>query len=258
MTSEHLTNFGVIELRRYVVKEGQRSNFAARFEAYFPEAYEQVGGIFFGHFFDRGDSTTFTWIRGYHTNPDRGIADAAFYYGPVWREHRETMINMLANSDNVLQLTPASPERTIPVLPAVDPVLEPGGARGVVVAQIFPVKAGSVETFLSESRTYFRAYQSEGMREAGVLVTLDAPNTFPSHSIRTDGPFVVWLGITRDSGTFESWHHRTVERASRLLSDTALLREKGEVLVLEPCRRSRLRWLPGWHGPESETAAIAH
>jgi hypothetical protein len=81
----------------------------------------------------------------------RAIADAAFYYGPVWREHRKTMNDLLADSDNVLQLRPLSPERGVTILPAVDPLAEPDGGRGIVVALICPIKANNVEAFAKQA-----------------------------------------------------------------------------------------------------------
>jgi hypothetical protein len=125
--SAHLTDFEVIELRRYTIKDGARENFAEYFEAYFPEAIEQTGAIIAGSFFERNHPNGFTWIRGFHTMEARAIADAAFYYGPVWREHRKTMNDLLTDSDNVLQLWPLSRERGITILPAVDPLVEPDG-----------------------------------------------------------------------------------------------------------------------------------
>jgi hypothetical protein len=43
-----------------------------------------------------------------------------------------------------LLLRPLSAERGITVLPSVNPVTERKGAQGVVIAQIFAVKANSV------------------------------------------------------------------------------------------------------------------
>ena len=55
----------------------------------------------------------------------RAIDDAMFYYGPVWREHRKTVNDLLTDSDNVLLLRPLSLERGVTILPAVDPVAVP-------------------------------------------------------------------------------------------------------------------------------------
>ncbi len=242
--SAHLTDFQVIELRRYTVKDGARKNFAQYFEAYFPEAIEQTGAIVAGSFFERNHPNGFTWIRGFHTLEDRPVADAEFYYGPVWREHRKTMNDLLTDSDNVLQLRPLSPEREITILPAVDPLAEPDGARGIIVAFIYPIKANSVEAFAKQAESTFARYQAAGAREAGVLVTLDATNNFPQLPIRTDGPYLVWLGLLRDNQTLERELTPVVENSISSLTATGLLRGAPEFIVLDPTPRSRLRWLP--------------
>lgn len=242
--SAHLTDFQVIELRRYTVKDGARKNFAQYFEAYFPEAIEQTGAIVAGSFFERNHPNGFTWIRGFHTLEDRPVADAEFYYGPVWREHRKTMNDLLTDSDNVLQLRPLSPEHEITILPAVDPLVEPDGARGIIVAFIYPIKANSVEAFAKQAESTFARYQAAGAREAGVLVTLDATNNFPQLPIRTDGPYLVWLGLLRDNQTLERELTPVVENSISSLTATGLLRGAPEFIVLDPTPRSRLRWLP--------------
>lgn len=84
-----LRDFQVFEFRRYAIKPGERKQFAQYFEAYFPEAFQQLGAIAAGSFLDRGNETGFTWIRGFHTIDDRAVVNAAFYYGSVWNEHRE-------------------------------------------------------------------------------------------------------------------------------------------------------------------------
>lgn len=94
--------------------------------------------------------------------------------------------------------------------------------------------------------TFNDRYRSDGVREAGVLVTLDVPNNFPRLPFRTDGPYLVWLGIVKDDPTLESRFRPLAEGSLRLLSATGLLRGAPELVVLNPTRRSRLRWLPEW------------
>jgi len=241
-TVEHLKDFPVIELRRYTIKAGERQNFADYFESFFPEAFEQIGAIAFGQFLERKNSSRFTWIRGFHTLADRAALNGAFYDGPLWKEHRATMNGILDDSDDVLLLRPLDSGSAIPVLPAVDPVRPPRGAPGVVAAQIFAVKPGAVDAFAREIRGTLAAYRRAGAREAGVLVTLDVPNNFPRLPIRTDGPFLVWLGIFEDDRALER-ALPIAERSAVELSGTDLLRNAPEWVVLEPTRRSRLRWM---------------
>jgi hypothetical protein len=240
---KHLTDFQVIEFRRYTIKEGGREHFAEYFESYFPEAFQQMGAIAFGQFFERKNPVGFTWIRGFKNTDARAVINASFYYGPLWREHASTMNDLMVDSDNVLLLRPLSPERGIPVLPAVDPIKERKGAEGVVVAQIFAVKPNGVDAFARQAEEMFASYRVAGAREAGVLVTLDVPNNFPQLPVRTDGPYLVWLGIVKDSPTLDARFTPLAERSSPSLSATGLLRSAPELVILDPTRRSRLRWV---------------
>jgi hypothetical protein len=66
-TSKHLNDFQVIEFRRYTIRDGERQHFAQYFESYFPEAFQQLGALALGHFFERKNQTGFTWIRAFHS-----------------------------------------------------------------------------------------------------------------------------------------------------------------------------------------------
>jgi NIPSNAP len=240
----HLGDYQVVELRRYSLVDGKRERFARTFESYFPEAFEQLGAMVFGQFGERRNPAHFTWLRGYKDMDARATVNAAFYFGPLWKEHRTTLNGMMTDSDNVLLLRPLTPERGIPVLPAVDPVDEAAGARGVAVAQIFAVRAGGVEALARQAEPSFAGYRAAGAREAGVLVTLDVPNNFPQLPIRTDGPFLVWLGVLEDDQALRRFEPLAGE-AARALAASGLLRGEPELVVLDPTARSRLRWLPG-------------
>ena len=76
------------------------------------------------------------------------------------------------------------------------------------------------------------------------LVTLDVTNNFPQLPIRTDGPYLVWLGILRDNQMLENEFAPVAERSLPSLSATGLLRVAPELVILDPTHRSRLRWLP--------------
>jgi NIPSNAP protein len=240
----HLKDFQVIEFRRYTIKEGEREHFARYFESFFPEAFQQIGAIAFGQFFERANPTRFTWMRGFKDTDARATVNAAFYYGPLWKEHRASLNDRMLDFDNVLLLRPLAPERGITILPAVDPVNEPDGARGIVAAQVFPVQANRVDAFAREAEKTFAGYRAAGVREAGVLVSLEAPNNFPQHPIRTDGPFLVWLGIVRDAAALETRFIPLAASSVKSLSSSGLLRDAPELIILDPTSRSRLRWLP--------------
>jgi hypothetical protein len=244
----HLKDFPVVEFRRYTIKEGEREHFAQYFDTYFPEAIEQAGSLVFGEFLERNNSSGYTWIRGYHSMDERAISNAAFYFGPVWKEYKATMNHLLKDTDNVLLLRPLTPERSVTVLPMVDPVTGSGGNPGVVVAQIFTVKANSVDALAQQAEATFATYRTAGAREAGVLVTLDVRNNFPQLSFRTDGPFLVWLGVLKDNEALARFSP-VAEQGVRSLAAAGLLRSDPETLILDPTRRSRLRWFSPSESP---------
>ena len=241
-SSSLLTDFQVVEFRRYTIRDGEREHFAQYFESFFPEAFQQLGAIAIGQFLERGKNSRFTWLRAFHTMDERAKVNALFYFGPLWKEHAATLNSLMTDSDNVLLLRPLSRERNITVLPAVDPVKEEKGAQGIAIAQIFALKAGCVDAFAQQAESTFGRYREAGAREAAVLVTLDAPNNFPQLPVRTDGPYLVWLGIVENESSLKSFT-RLLESAQQPLSRTDLLRAAPEIVVLDPTKRSRLRWI---------------
>jgi hypothetical protein len=248
---DHLRDFPIVELRRYTLKTGERANFVEYFETYFPEAFQQLSVIVFGTFLERQNPERFAWLRGFHDNFHRGVSNSAFYYGPVWREHRNRMNDRLDDSDNVIQLTPVDPSRPLPVLPAVDPVLDVRADPGVLVAMIYPIRPGEESAFLALSGSVFEPFRRAGLREVTVLRSLTANNPFPQLPTRTDGPFVVWLGVASSRAEFDSGLLREVETIRAPESAGVALQSAPELVILDPTRRSRLRWRPEWFGGES-------
>lgn len=241
---KHLKDFQVVEFRRYTIKEAEREHFAQYFESFFPEAFEQLGALAVGSFFERNDPSRFTWIRAFHNMDDRAKINAEFYYGPLWKEHASTLNSLMTDSDNVLLLTSINPEHSVAIYPAVDPVTEAKGAHGVVVAQIFAITAESVAVFVQEAEPIFSSYRAAGIREAGILVSFEGSNNFPQLPVRTDGHYLVWLGILKDNAALEARFNPLVEHSVQALSAAGVLRGTPELVVLDPTHRSRLRWWP--------------
>jgi len=234
-------DFGVIELRRYAIQPGRRADFARYFETWFPEAFQQLGAVAFGQFLERARPNHFTWLRGFRDMPARLAVNQAFYFGPVWKEHKPAVNGLIVDSDDVLLLRPAYPGSGLSALRAVDPVLDQDGAKGVVAAQIFKVADGRLDAFLRQSELAFACYRGRGVTEAGVLATLDEPNNFPQHPIRTDGSYVVWLGVLQDDAALAGLRPM-LDAAAEMLAASGLLDGAPELVLLDPTARSRLRW----------------
>lgn len=231
-----MDKFPVIEFRRYTTVEGGQAAFTRYFETFFPEAFQQLGAMALGQFTENGNPNSFLWLRGFSSWEQRAVANAAFYYGPVWKEHKATLNGLMTDSDNVLLLRPLHPGSGVPVQPAVDPVLEPDGAQGETAALLCAVRPGQVERFAELAAPAFAAWRDAGWKEAGTLATLDMPNNFPQLPVRGDGPHLLWLAIAAQGSPPPPWE---------ALSDAArdLLREPPETILLRPTPRSRLRWI---------------
>ncbi|SFF99121.1 NIPSNAP protein [Duganella sp. CF458] len=230
-----MDTYPVIEFRRYTTVEGGQAAFSRYFETLFPEAFQQLGALALGQFTERGNPNSFLWMRGFTSWEQRAVANAAFYYGPVWREHKATLNGLMTDSDNVLLLRPLRPGSGVPVMPAVDPVMEPDGAQGEAVAILCTVKPGQLDRFVELAEPAFAAWNKAGWRDAGILVTLDMPNNFPQLPVRGDGPHLVWLGIAPPGSP---------PAPLEALTDAArdLLHEPPERILLRPTHRSRLRY----------------
>lgn len=232
-------DFPVVEFRRYTIEAPQRAHFAQHFDAYFPEATQQLGAMILGQFVDRTDPLGFTWIRGFRTMDDRASVNNAIYNGPLWKEHSATMNRPMLDYTNVLLLRSLHP---IPVLPAVDPASELGGSTGIVVTHIFAVQPDQLDGFASRATVAFASLRSAGVQDAGLLVTLDAPNNFPRLPYRADGPFIVHLSVLKDESAWQAFRSES-DRVMEELNVGGGLRSKPERIVSDPTLRSRLRWL---------------
>jgi len=232
--------YPVVELRRYTIKPGQRDHFARYFDAWFPEAFQQLGALAVGQFLEQDKIDGFTWIRAFRSLEDFAIAKSAFYYGPVWREHKKTLNDLMVDSDNVLLLTPQE-NGGIAMLPAVDPVLETTSSRGLVLAQLIKAKPEALTEVTRRAAAEFDRYRAAGARQAALLVTLSANNPFPQHPIRTDGPYLVWMGLISDDAALKDRVLAQMQRGGRVLTETSLLQGVPETIVMTPTPRSRLR-----------------
>lgn len=240
---ELLGEFPVLEFRRYRIAREHRAHFAHYFDSYFPEAIQQLGALVLGQFLERDNDEGFTWIRGFHDMEGRATVNSGLYDGPVWKEHRERMNEHMLDHTNVLLLAPLEARRGIAVLKAVDPVRERDSRRGVAVAQVFAVKSGSIAAFVEMSAPIFEAYRAAGVHELGLLTTLDVPNNYPRLPFRTDGEYMVWLGIAAIDATLDTGLRPAIRGAREMLVDSGLLKGTPELIILDPTPRSRLRWV---------------
>lgn len=239
MKNQH---YDVIELRRYRCKAGARAQFSRGVDSGFADALEQLGAISFGHFVERAQADSVTWLRGYRNLAARQAVNQALGDDAVWSAHQAQLDALTIDSADVLLLRPLHADSAPPALAAVDPLMEPHGAQGIGVAHIVKLAPHARARASAATEACFAGYHGRGVTELGVLATLAAPDHVARQPIRSDGHYLVWLGMLRDEAALAGLRAQCVA-AGESLASAGLLDGAAELLVLDPGARSRLRWI---------------
>ncbi|GHO62271.1 NIPSNAP family containing protein [Ktedonobacter sp. SOSP1-52] len=234
----------IIELRQYTLKPGRRDELIALFEERFIEGQEQVGAHVLGQFRRRNRPDQFVWLRGFTDMEARRQALQGFYYGPIWREHRDAANDTMIDSDNVLLFKPASRAGEFRLdlnnRPGKD---APEVAGGIIIATLYtfttPVEAKFVEFFEKEVVPVLRA---AGAAISGYFVTEASENTFPALPVREGEHIFAWFASFVDEAAYESYLSALSESDTWTATLTPALQgwlaRPQEVLELLPARRS--------------------
>lgn len=176
----------IVELRQYTLKPAQRDVLIALFEREFIESQKAVAMEIFGTFRDADNPDRFVWLRGFPDMVGRAKSLAAFYGGPVWKEHRDVANATMLDSDNVLLLRPAwTGSGFAPVVTRPPPGATELPKHMVVATICFfaqPVSDGFIDPFRAAMPAMFCA--ETGARFLAAFVTQRSQNTFPALPVR--------------------------------------------------------------------------
>ncbi|MBO2458943.1 NIPSNAP family protein [Actinomadura violacea] len=172
----------VIELRQYRLRPGRRDELIELFDGHLVEPQEAAGMTVLGQFRDLDDPGKFVWMRGFADMGARGEALRAFYYGPVWKAHRERANATMLDSSDARLLRPLRPVRPAPRPPAGAP--EPDAPVYAFLWSFGDRLAEAERTMLDEVVPLYGP-------DALALATLEAENDFPALPVRTGGGHVV-------------------------------------------------------------------
>lgn len=124
----------VIEFRQYTLHPGRRDELIELFEREFVESQELLGMRVIGTFRDLRDPDRFVWLRAFVDMAGRREALAAFYGGPVWREHGPAANATMIDSDDVRLLEPVSGE--FAAVPRAAVGARPGPSRVLALVRV--------------------------------------------------------------------------------------------------------------------------
>ncbi|MFD5463495.1 NIPSNAP family protein [Kitasatospora sp. NPDC127059] len=161
----------IVELRQYTLRPGARETLIELFERELVTGQEAVGITLGGRFRDLDDPDRFVWLRAFPSMAERRHSLEAFYYGPVWREHRDAANATMVDSDDVLLLRGPG-------------FLPPPGAREVLATVYHPADTAAFDGY---------AVRHLGPGHA-LHRTEHAENDFPVLPVRTGEDVRVWFG----------------------------------------------------------------
>src|SRR5262249_4577173 len=176
--------YPVVELRQYTLRPGQRDVLIDLFDREFVESQEADGMAIVGQFRDLDDPDRFVWIRGFASMPSRARALAAFYGGPVWKQHAAAANATMIDSGNVLLLRPATPESGSRARAGPGPRAGPQPAAGppsrVLVTLYYRDRPFDEEVAAFLEREARPRLTTAGATPLAWLQTEYAENTFPA------------------------------------------------------------------------------
>ncbi|MET3698396.1 NIPSNAP protein [Bacillus oleivorans] len=236
----------VVELRQYTLHPGQRDVLIELFDKEFVESQEEVGMKIIGQFRDLDDSNRFVWLRGFPDMQRRGEALSAFYFGPVWKKHRELANSTMVDSSNALLLRPVhsnssfSLENERPPYDANDVPKE----LVVITTYYFDVPVGDefIKFFEDSLKPELTA---SGSRILAYFVTEKSENNFPQLPVREGENLFIYFSSFMNEKAYEE-HVNILEKSERWQGAIkevleSSLNGKPEIKKLSPTSRSQLR-----------------
>lgn len=197
----------VVELRQYTLHAGQRDALVDLFDRELVETQEAAGMAVMGQFRDLDAPDRFVWLRGFASMDQRASSLAAFYDGPVWRQHRSAANATMIDSDDVLLLRPAWPGSGIALRGRKRAT---GAVRsslpGLLDARIFRLREPASPDLLRFCReTMTQVLRQAGADVLGWYVSEEAPNNFPRLPVRQGEPVLVVFAMYPTAAAFEAF-----------------------------------------------------
>jgi hypothetical protein len=236
----------VVELRHYTLKPQQRDVLIELFEREFVESQEALGMSIIGTFRRPDAPDRFVWLRGFADMPSREAALKGFYFGPVWKAHRNEANATMIDSDNVLLLRPAQPGSGFvlegnPRAPAGAAALPAGIVQATTWRLAEPAGPAFIEFFGQRIAPLVRRH---GGTVLASFVQHTEPNTFSALPVRADENAFVWFAHFHDPDAADRHDAQLRESAdwqSAMQMLAPQLAGPTEVMRLAPSARSRLR-----------------
>lgn len=236
----------IVELRQYTTYPGKRDTLISLFERELIESQEASGIQLVAQFRDVNDPNRFVWFRGFPDMIAREKALGDFYFGPIWKAHRDAANATLYDNDDVLLLHPVHDGAGFAIAGARRPAPDsaPSTTDFVVVTTYHfahPVTDDFVRWFDGALRPLFA---DAGAGVLAELVSDHSVNTFPRLPVRDGEDVFVWVARYDSRQAYDD-HLVRLAAEPRWSGElfAALYKQLArwpETLMLEPTARSLL------------------
>jgi len=95
-------NEGILEIRKYTIREGKREEFIDFFENKTLKPQKKAGLRVVGQFRSLENENQFVWIRSYKSQQERAKQLRKFYLGPDWIEVQDEAGTLIADTEVML------------------------------------------------------------------------------------------------------------------------------------------------------------
>lgn len=236
-----VSQFGVVELRRYTLHPGKRDELIELFERKLVDSHDASGMTAIAHYTDLDDPDAFVWLRGFKDMESRRVA-LDFFYGrsPVWRNNRNAANDTMIDSDNVLLLRDARPGGGFETRGLVRPFVgSPSGDPSFTGLAVLMLKARPDEALVSAFEEGLLPELREIASRVAYYVTEESPNDYPRLPVREGEWAFVIAGLLPTQRALDAWS-RAFE-SPHVPSSMAAAAISCETLRLVPAARSLLR-----------------
>ncbi len=229
---------GLIELRNYLLKDGARDSFIEGFEKNLIGPQAKNNGFTLGQYRIVDEPNRVFWIRGYKDMSTRSAFLPSFYYGPDWKQHRDTFNKMIANSDNVYLLHPLVLENKTLIPGAVDKgSLNVYKRIAVVDYYIANTRQGELKTIIAKE--YLPLLKSCGITDFTVWESELLLNDFPKLPVFQDKNLLVMITFFKDLIEYKEKQQlltsRETDNLKAALNDVITYKR---TIILEPTEKA--------------------
>ena len=193
----------VIELRNYIIKDGERDRFIDYYEKNLMLPQNELNSFTLGQYKIKGADNHFFFMRGFHNMNSRNKFLNDFYPGPSWKQHRNLVNPMIVNNDNVHLLKPLPINNSGNIVEVFDSSWF-GKKKGIAVIDYFIANQKLDKLIDFIKTTYSSNLKNAGIEDISFWISEHSPNEFTALPVFQDKDLLVSIHFYKDELEYQS------------------------------------------------------